>query len=578
MKFSKYCIVSFLLTVITHCTFSQIIPSFRKTDWSLAGYQGSIPVYPIVKNINDYGGSGNGVTANDAALQNAISSLNNQNGTIYFPAGTFLFNAPITLRSGLILKGEGATNTLLKFNLSGTGSLITVAGNSSTTIASITSSALKESVSITTADAALFQVNDYIKIYQNDAALVNDSWALESVGQIIRIDNIVGNAIYFSNALRRNYLLADAPKIRRLTMVEGTGIECLKIKRVDATVSQTANLFFSNAANCWVKGVESDSCNFAHIQISGSTNIEVANNYFHGAFGYAAGGQGYGVSCEYSSGECLIENNIFKHLRHSMLVQSGANANVFAYNYSLEPFKTDSLPFDLSGDIVLHGNYPYLNLFEGNIVENIIIDASHGINGPYNTLFRNRAALYGMFISPGAGDSTNIVGNEITGTGFQKGNYYVSGLGNLEYGNNKKDTILPSGSTMLTDKSYVYSATPAFWNISAVWPTAGIPNILNAGTIPAKERFVAGADLSFCLSSGPVIYIFTGNGNWTVAANWSNNKIPPALLSDGSEIIIDPIAGGKCVLNIPYTINPMARLTVKPGKHFDVQANLTLVK
>lgn len=141
MKYSKYCIVSFLFTVITHRTFSQIISSSCKTDWSLAGYQGSIPVYPVVKNINDYGGSGNGVTANDAALQNAISSLNNQNGTIYFPAGTFLFNVPIILRSGLVLKGEGAVNTILKFNLSGTGSLITVAGNSSATISGLTSAA-----------------------------------------------------------------------------------------------------------------------------------------------------------------------------------------------------------------------------------------------------------------------------------------------------------------------------------------------------------------------------------------------------------------------------------------------------
>ncbi|MBL0358121.1 MAG: hypothetical protein IPP72_15195 [Chitinophagaceae bacterium] len=42
----------------------------------------------------------------------------------------------------------------------------------------------------------------------------------------------------------------------------------------------------------------------------------------------------------------------------------------------------------------------------------------------------------------------------------------------------------------------------------------------------------------------PVIYRFTGNGNWSVAANWENNLIPPAVLSDGSEIIIDPVTGG----------------------------------
>jgi Pectate lyase superfamily protein len=578
MKHRNYCIVSFFLTVITHCTLSQVIPSSRNTDWTLAGYHGTIPVYPVVKNITDYGGSGNGVIGNDLALQNAIGSLNNQNGIIYFPAGIFLFNAPITLGSGVVLKGEGATNSILKFNLAGSGSLITVAGTASNAVANITSSILRDASSLITDNASLFRVNDYVKIYQNDAALVNDSWALESVGQIIHIENIAGNTITFSNPLRRNYLLADAPKIRKLEMKTGVGIECLKIKRMDSTIQQTSNLFFSNAANCWVKGVESDSCNFAHIQITGSTHIEITNSYFHGAFGYGAGGQGYGISCEYTSGECLIENNIFKHLRHSMLVQSGANGNVFDYNYSIEPFKTDTLPYDLSGDIVLHGNYPYLNLFEGNIVQNIIIDASHGINGPYNTLFRNRAASYGMFISPGAGDSTNIAGNEITGTGFRKGNYLLQGNGNLEYGNNKNDTIIPAGSTTLTDKSYVYNTTPVFWNIAVSWPATGIPNIVNTGTVPAKERYAAGADVSFCLSVVPVIYTFTGNGNWTLASNWSNNLQPPALVSNGSEIIIDPPGGQECVLNIAYTVTRGAALTVKPGKRFTVKEKLTLLK
>jgi hypothetical protein len=41
---------------------------------------------------------------------------------------------------------------------------------------------------------------------------------------------------------------------------------------------------------------------------------------------YGGGGKGYGISAEYTSGQCLIENNIFKHLSHSMLVQSGAKA------------------------------------------------------------------------------------------------------------------------------------------------------------------------------------------------------------------------------------------------------------
>ncbi|MEO8765498.1 MAG: glycosyl hydrolase family 28-related protein [Ginsengibacter sp.] len=574
MSHIKYIIAIFFLTNTTFSVTSQVIPSSRSTDWKLAGYHGVIPVYPLVKNITEFGGSGDGITSNDLPLQNAITSLAGQNGIIHFPAGTFIFHSPVNLRSGLVLKGDGPASTNLSFNLSGTGDLITIAGSVTASVANIISSVFRNESTITVDNASLFQVNDYIKIYQDDDALVNDVWALQSVGQIIHIENILQNTITFSNGLRRNYLIGDAPKIVKLTMATGVGIECLKIKRLDSTAAQTANVKFSNAAKCWIKGVESDSCNFGHIQISNSTNIEVTNSYFHGSFGYGGGGQGYGIACEYTSGECLIENNIFKHLRHSMLLQSGANGNVFDYNYSIQPFKTESWPNDLVPDIVLHGNYPYLNLFEGNIVQNMFADASHSINGPYNTLFRNRSESYGIVISAGAGDSIGIVGNEISGSGFGKGSYIMQGNGNFEYGNNKNNTIVPTGTSSLPDQSFLYSSKPYFWNISSPWPSIGVPNTLNNGTIPAKERFSAGSNLTFCIIL-PVAYTFTGNGDWTEAGNWNNNIMPPPILSNGSQIIIDPIAGGRCILNIPYTVSPGTSLMVMAGKIFLIQGNLT---
>ena len=65
-----------------------------------------------------------------------------------------------------------------------------------------------------------------------------------------------------------------------------------------------------------------------------------------------------------------------------------------------DPFWTGTvLPSDAAGDLVLHGNYPYANLFEGNILQNLVVDDSHGLNGPYNTFFRNRADNYGIVMS-----------------------------------------------------------------------------------------------------------------------------------------------------------------------------------
>jgi hypothetical protein len=557
---------------------SQTITPNRLTNWSIAGLGADRPTYPLTKNILDFGGSGNGVTNNATALQNAINSLAGQNGTINFPAGTYIFQNAVSLRSGLVLKGEGAGSTILQFHLPTAANLFTIAGNGYGDSAMLPSGALIGDSSFLVDDASPFQPGDWVKIYQDGSSLVNDESALESVGQFVRIDGIDGRRLSFHHRLRRNYLPADSPRVRLQAMVTGVGIECLSIENRSADAAQRSNIYFTNAANCWVKGVESDSAGFAHIRIAHSANIEVCNSYFHDAFSYGSGGEGYGICCEYTSGECLVENNIFRRLRHSMLLQWGANGNVFAYNFSTAPYKTDAFPGDLSGDIVLHGNYPYLNLFEGNIVDNIVIDASHGKNGTFNTLFRNRAASYGIIISSGGGDSTNLVGNEVTGTALGKGNYLMQGSGNFEYGNNKNNSIIPAGTIGVPAESYYYVSRPYFWNSPSHWPAMGMPTTYATGSTPSRERYVAGTEQTFCLDALPTVYTFNGNGNWDESANWTGNRRPPSVVTASSEIIIDPVAGGKCVLNVPYVLNPGVNLTVRPGKNFVVGGNLRLVK
>jgi len=77
-------------------------------------------------------------------------------------------------------------------------------------------------------------------------------------------------------------------------------------------------------------------------------------------------------------------------------------------------------------------------------------------------------------------------------------------------------------------------------------------------------------------SSGPKVYVFIGNGNWDDAANWSNNTVPPAVLPDQSEIIIDPVSNGECILNIPQTILAGAKMVVATNKKFRINGNLTI--
>ncbi|MBK9718185.1 MAG: hypothetical protein IPO85_11865 [Saprospiraceae bacterium] len=112
--------------------------------------------------------------------------------------------------------------------------------------------------------------------------------------------------------------------------------------------------------------------------MNNSSNIEIKGNYFTRSYGYGSGGRGYGVELEMTSGNCLIENNIFEHLRHSFLLQACANGNVIAYNYSFDPFwqkhSCHQIPrarFSPSWQLDLSKS------FEGNICQNIVIDNSH---------------------------------------------------------------------------------------------------------------------------------------------------------------------------------------------------------
>lgn len=119
-----------------------------------------------------------------------------------------------------------------------------------------------------------------------------------------------------------------------------------------------------------------------------------------------------------------------------MMVKTGTNGNVFGYNYSIDPYRSETI-HDYSGDVSLHGHYAFANLFEGNLVQNIIIDHYWGPSGPLNTFFRNRAELYGFIItsSDNPTNQQNIAGLEITNTNFLYGMYTISGEDHFEYGN-----------------------------------------------------------------------------------------------------------------------------------------------
>lgn len=474
---------------------AQLIPSSRKTDWTVAGIKDTSTQNFSTYDALQIGLNSDGLTPNDNALNNFFAAHQNESIRLIFPSGTYVFNYSINLPSNTIIKGVGAENTTLIIHHGNSGHGILIHGEATTVTTDLVQIGQFNDSVITVNNASSFQANDWIQLIQNDSQLITSSWAANSVGQIIQIESVNGNQITLKSKLRLTYNLSVNPYIKRILPATTVGIECIKIERIDNTApEQASNIHFSYAVNSWVSGIESSNTTFAHVESEFSSNLAVNRCYFHDAFGYGDGGRAYGILLHFTTNECLIEDNIFNHLRHSMILQAGANCNVFAYNYSKDPYWTEVnplLPSNSSGDMVLHGNYPYLNLFEENIGQNIVIDNSHGANGPYNTFFRNRAESFGVFFSDATSPTQNIIGTEIPNTTFPYSvvNYTILGTDHLLLGNNNKGTIVPAGTDVITENSLFYSQNPNFVQ-PIYFAGIGSPNALNGNSNPAQNRYL----------------------------------------------------------------------------------------
>ena len=483
---------------------AQVIPADRFTDWSGAGYPDSIPEPTLILDVTTFGAVGDGVTDNFSAVNSAINALNGAQGVIYFPAGDYLISATLNLPDSAILRGAGSDSTHLRFNLNGAvGNAINIQGSASVNVLSVLSGFEVGSNYLVVSDASTLNPGDYMELMEANGNWDTQpvSWAAHSVGQILHLSSVSADTIYFDKPLRITYDSTLNIQIKKIDPAREVGIECLNISREDSVHAGVCiNIYFNYAVNCWIRGIESSKSIGSHIEADASSNIEITGSYIHHCFEYdGTSTHGYGITLFNHTGQCKVENNIMRHLRHSFSMQCGANGNVIAYNYSLEPNRSE-FPANYGADISMHGHYTFANLFESNIVQNLQIDQTWGPTGPRNTFFRNRIDLYGLLMSSGTveSDSQNFVGNEITNTNAFMGNYALTGSNHFEYGNNVKGTTTPAGTSSLSDSSYYLTSEPAFWMGTSIWPSIGYPNTISSGSIPAKDRFTSGSNFTVC--------------------------------------------------------------------------------
>lgn len=512
----KGVILSLILAFAGSALSGGTIPANRTFPeaWQNAGIGERLSVVARTINVSEFGAAGDGLVNDHQAVLDAIDSLGGQPGVIYFPAGTYLLRNPLSIPTGVVLRGESRAATTLRFDF--VEHAINFSGSQIGSAIPFAQAAAVHSQSIELAGIGSLRVGHYALLTQDDdpAWDITDSWASGSAGQIVKIVEINGNQIRLEHPLRHDFPLSRNPRLRRIVPNFNAGIENLTLERVLAGTNSSRNnkatVRFLNAAHGWMRGVHSKMAFGSHVTIDYSTNIEITGCDFDRAHEHDGGGSGYGVKLQFRSGQCLIQDNLFRRLRHSILLQAGANGNVISYNYSREG-KSDDHP-GYASDISLHGNYPFANLFEGNIIDHIWLDTSHdGANGPLNTFFRNRAVVAGFNIADPDADQQNVVGNELYSGPFffahlvAGDGYRLEGSGHFTYGNyHESEGLQPSGTDDLSDYSYYLNDDPTqnppkpdWWTIAENLPTIGPPrNFSTAKNIPARNRWTAAGELT----------------------------------------------------------------------------------
>lgn len=288
----------------------------------------------------------------------------------------------------------------------------------------------------------------------------------------------------------------------RIVNQTNTGVEDLKVVTDSSNDKNSFTgcfIVFENTVDGYIRGVETYKVPRNHVRLVNSHNIEVSGCYFHEGLDYGGGGNGYGVEMDLGSTLCLVENNVFRSLRHSMILQNDCHYNVYAYNYSDDPYR-DEWPHNWASDIALHGHWdakrggPFLNLFEGNRCDFIMPDGSHEENGNYNLFFRNHSDFLGIRID-GATDNQTMVNNyfRCPDWGYARAGYpYVIGGGGHYSQNNRlskknfwgsmKTSWVNQNSSFFNDVSYYQTSKPGFFGSNS-WPHEAY-----AHSNPAEQR------------------------------------------------------------------------------------------
>ena len=365
---------------------------------------GSLPTYP---SVTCTGVAGNGTTNDGPAIQACINSAA-ANTAVYLPAGTYLINSTVRLKSNVVLRGSGPNTQI---NLGASGTLTTAAFSASTNLTPGTSygnnspgytltGAPKKGDTTVTIGSGSVNPGDWIALFaDNDPTLVSVTgedghcdWCGDNTGyrvmqQIDQVTAVSGTTATLARPLY--YTLYTNPEYRKYNfLTQKAGYESFHVTAT-GDIGATQIILLQGCLYCWVRDVESQNTGSdsgsAHIEMDYTYGAEIRDNYVHDGRSSASGAN-YGIYFQFVNSDAKVENNIMRHNRHGFVFQGGGSGIAFLYNY-IDDLYTDDLTY-LGSARTSHGGHPFMNLFEGNVASHITADDFWGSSSHF-VFFRN---------------------------------------------------------------------------------------------------------------------------------------------------------------------------------------------
>ena len=395
-------------------------------NWTTAGIPGGIPSGSWTQSGSTIASGATSSTI-QAAL-NACGGTSSAGKYVLLAAGTFSITSGLSVPSYCVLRGAGASQTILNATLT-SGNVINLGGGAPNVNnrVSITGGGSAGSTVITVSSATHFAVGDLVSISQSqDGVIVTNvgsegtcTWCdgfendngLRAQGQTDLITAVDGTSITLAEPLMVNYTLTpDATPYAPGGIY--SGIENLQVyaNGTRSVGTTNGNFYMADCLYCWVSGLEGNYADGDHGFIDYSYHGEVVNSYFSNNYYHDTGQNDDSVTLRLKTTGFLIQNNIFERLMSTIEMEWGASGNVIAYNYSFSGFLSGSPDF-LQADMNTHGSHEQFNLFEGNVVESLGQDSIWG-SAANNTYFRNWMEGVSRLCSPVAdGRSTVTCGS-----------------------------------------------------------------------------------------------------------------------------------------------------------------------